>query len=629
MVMPDEMAMEPEFEGKPIETLKTWFTAAEDAHSEARTLAHRDRDWYDNYNDSQWDTREKKILQRRGQPIVTSNRIKRKVNFLCGVEQKQRSDPKAFPRQPDKHDQAAVATDVLQYIENETRFDRTSSISFRSMILEGIAAVDVCVENGTDIEVKCIDYDQFFYDPRSREQDFSDARYIGYQNWYDRADAEDMFPDADPNILEATLSLGSVDEGYEDKPATQWGDIDRKRVRIACMYYRTGKDEWAYAYFTGAGVLEEGLSKYQDEDGYPCCPIIAVSAYVTRNNERYGAVRDMISPQSEMNYRRSMALYLLKNRRMWAMAGVLPQKSEAKEEVARADGILEVNGVFGQDWGFVESASEIAGNFELLQEAKSEIDAQGPNAGLQGRGTENQSGRAILAQQNAGLAEENTLFDAHNDWKLRVYRAMWSRAKQFWTEPDFIRIVDQQADGGARFTAVNQPQMQMNPMTGAPAIDPMTGQPQVSIMNSLAEMDVDFIIDAAPDLITLQHEQFQELAQLVEAGVPIPPDVILEASQLKDKQGLANRIKEEASAQAQLAHAQQMIQQLQKQLQQMQQQAGQTLSPLDQVRAQTMMREADRKDYAAQVDGQYKQAQTAKTIREATEPRQPLDFAQR
>ena len=98
-VQPLETA-QPEFEGKGIEQYKKWVRNAEETHSDARKLSHRDRDWYDNYNDGQWDEREKQILLRRGQPIVTMNRIKRKVNFLCGIEQKARSDPKAYARKP-------------------------------------------------------------------------------------------------------------------------------------------------------------------------------------------------------------------------------------------------------------------------------------------------------------------------------------------------------------------------------------------------------------------------------------------------------------------------------------------------------------------------------------------------
>jgi len=593
-----------EFAGKDIATYKKWVRQAEDAHNEARKLSHRDRDWYDNYNDTQWDEREKQILMRRGQPIVTMNRIKRKVNFLCGIEQKARSDPKAFARKPGNEEQAQVATDVLDYIENTIRFDKIASSSFKCLAIEGIAAIDICYEKGEGafgIVGKEIDFDQFFYDPRSRRADFSDARYLGYHNWYDLEDALALFPD-NPDAeaaLKGSLTGDTTDEGYDDKPRFRWGDEDRQRVRVACIYWRAPDGVWNYAYFSGGGVLDEGESKYVDDKGVPTCPIIAASAYVTRENERYGVVRDMIGPQSEMNYRRSMSLFLIKNRRIWSKAGVFPPDTNPKEEVARADAHLIANGEYGTDWGFIESQAEVSQNFELLQDAKNEIDAQGPNAGLQGRGVENQSGRAILAQQNAGLAEENTLYDTHNDWKLRVYRAFWARAKQFWTEPMFLRISDDEAPEGARFTPVNQPMMpgqmpgmqpgqpmpsQAPPMGGVPGMG-MPGQmppqmpPQMGnvmpmgmgmppmqppVQNALAEMDVDIIIEAAPDMITLQHEQFEQLTAMVQAGVPIPPDVLIEASQLKNKKALVEKM----DAGAQLQQAMQQIEELKKQLEQ-------------------------------------------------------------
>jgi hypothetical protein len=636
-----------EFDGKDIATYKKWVRQAEDAHNEARKLSHRDRDWYDNYNDTQWDEREKQILIRRGQPIVTMNRIKRKVNFLCGIEQKARSDPKAFARQPGKEDQAQVATDVLDYIENTIRFDKIASSSFKCLAVEGIAAIDICYEEGEGafgIVGKEIDFDQFFYDPRSRRADFSDARYLGYHNWYDIEDAIALFPDNKDAeaALKGSLTGETTDEGYDDKPRFRWGDEDRQRVRVACIYWRQPNGDWNYAYFSGGGVLDEGVSKYEDDKGKPCCPIIAASAYVTRENERYGVVRDMIGPQSEMNYRRSMSLFLIKNRRIWSKAGIFPPDTNPKEEVARADAHLIANGELGTDWGFIESQAEVAQNFELLQDAKNEIDAQGPNAGLQGRGVENQSGRAILAQQNAGLAEENTLFDTHNDWKLRVYRAFWARAKQFWTEPMFLRISDDEAPEGARFTPVNQPMMPgmqpgmpqgqpmppgAPPMGGVPGMG-MPGQmppqmpqmpPQMGnvmpmpmgmppmgpppVQNALAEMDVDIIIEAAPDMITLQHEQFEQLTQMVQAGVPIPPDVLIEASQLRNKKQLAEKMDagmQLQQAQQKLQEMEQAMQKMQAELQKAQMPKPQAINPLDMAKAQDLARKADRDDALAQ-----------------------------
>jgi hypothetical protein len=612
---------QPEFEGKGIAAYKRWVRNAEETHSEARKLSHRDRDWYDNYDDGQWDEREKQILLRRGQPIVTMNRIKRKVNFLCGIEQKARSDPRAYARKPQNERQAEIATDVLDYIENAVRFDKVASESFRGMCIEGICAVDVCYEQGSGaegIDCKEIDFDQFFYDPRSRRRDFSDARYLGYHNWYDLDDALAMFKDSKDAeaALKGSLAGETTDEGADDKPRFRWGDSERQRVRVACVYWKDAEGGWNYTYFSGGGILEEGPSTYLDDKGKTDCPIIAASAYVTRENERYGVVRDMISPQSEMNYRRSMSLFLIKNRRVWASTGVFGPEQNVKEEVARADAVLIANGQFGVEWGFIESQAEIAQNFELLQDAKAEIDAQGPNAGLQGRGVENQSGRAILAQQNAGMAEENTIFDTHNDWKLRVYRAMWSRAKQFWQEPMFIRIADGDAPGGAKFTPVNQPdpeqmqQMQQGmPPMGMPGQMPgmMPGMqmPEPIDMNRLAEMDVDIVIEAAPDMITLQHEEFEKLTMAVQAGVPIPPDVILEASQIKGKKKLVERMKEENGLQAQLQQAMQQIEQMQKALQAQDAQKAQA-------EAQKAQLEMSRLQMETQAEGQRSQIELQK-----------------
>jgi hypothetical protein len=666
---------QPEFEGKGIAAYKRWVRNAEETHSEARKLSHRDRDWYDNYDDGQWDEREKQILLRRGQPIVTMNRIKRKVNFLCGIEQKARSDPRAYARKPKNERQAEVATDVLDYIENAVRFDKVASESFRGMCIEGICAVDVCYEQGSGaegIDCKEIDFDQFFYDPRSRRRDFSDARYLGYHNWYDLDDALAMFKDSKDAeaALKGSLSGETTDEGADDKPRFRWGDSERQRVRVACVYWKDAEGGWNYTYFSGGGILEEGPSTYLDDKGKTDCPIIAASAYVTRENERYGVVRDMISPQSEMNYRRSMSLFLIKNRRVWASTGVFGPEQNVKEEVARADAVLIANGQFGVEWGFIESQAEIAQNFELLQDAKAEIDAQGPNAGLQGRGVENQSGRAILAQQNAGMAEENTIFDTHNDWKLRVYRAMWSRAKQFWQEPMFIRIADGEAPGGAKFTPVNQPdpqQMQammgqpqmpgMPPMGGPPMGQPPMGMPPQGMpmmpgmpgqmpgmqmpepidMNRLADMDVDIVIEAAPDMITLQHEEFEKLTMAVQAGVPIPPDVILEASQIRGKKALVDRMKQDGDLSAKLQAAGEQLEQMKSVIASLNRQIlmgtgkdsaqPQGPSPDVMAKAQATMASIQRDDAIAQAqigkiqaDQGRAEAQSFKTVQDAMRP---------
>lgn len=619
---PQQAPAEPEFKGRTLESYKRMFTRAEEACTKARTLAHRDRDWFDNFDDSQWSDKEKGVLEKRGQPPSTSNRLRKKVRFLRGLEQRQRSDPKAYPRKPNDEKSASVITDVLDYVEQQTRFDHTASESFKDLVIEGIEACEVIVEGG-ETAINLLQYDGFFYDPRSKKTDFSDAKYLGYQDWFDEDEAIEMaiamgMSEEDAkSAVEASFEDGVGDEGYDDKPGHMWGDQDRKRVRIACMYWKDGKGVWNYVYFTGGAVIKEDVSPYLDDqksdefpNGKPTCAIIAASVYLTRKNERYGALRDDISPQSEINYTKTNTVFNMKNRRMWQRAkGILP--ADASEVVARADGILTANGEYGKDWGFIDSQAEIANNFQFLAVSTMEIEGHGPNAGLMGRGTEDQSGKAIALQQNAGMAEENDIFDIHNDWKLRVYRAMWYRTKQFKTSEWYVRVTED--NEAPRFVGLNtpKPKPQIDPATGQPVlnekgepvpmmgpdgkpvpeIDPATGQPIIE--NSVAELDADIILTLAPDSITLQHEEFTELADMAKAGVPIPPDVLILASQIRDKQKLVERMKEEGGAQAKLQQAMQQIEQMQqamqamtKQLQQAQQEAQQAvmqkpLTPVD------------------------------------------------
>jgi hypothetical protein len=53
---------------------------------------------------------------------------------------------------------------------------------------------------------------------------------------------------------------------------------------------------------------------------------------------------------------------------------------------------------------------------------------------------------------------------------------------------------------------------------------------------------VDIIIDEAPDVVTLQSEQFENLVALAQAGVIFPPDVYLDASAIRNKKALKEKL---------------------------------------------------------------------------------------
>jgi hypothetical protein len=530
------------------------FQDAEEATSSEREYSERDRDYYDN---KQLSAAEVAALKKRGQPAIVINRIKRKIDFLRGVEQQQRTDPKAFPRNPQDEDSAHAATDALRYVADRNRYDTVRSAVWENLLVEGLGGAEVVVEmkkSGPEIVLRQLPWDRLFRDPHSREPDCSDGNYLGLVTWMDWADARDRWPDS-ADDLETVLSQTSLGDTFDDRPRDLlWCDGKRKRVRVVQMWHKR-QGQWHHCTFTKGALLEEGVSPYLDGDGEPECPIILASAYIARDNARYGVVREMIGPQDEINKRRSKALHLLTMRQVVADRGAVEDSRAARIELAKPDGYIEVNP--NKRFEIQQTADLAAGQFQLLQHATMEIDAMGPNASMQGKSAASQSGRAIQAQQQGGYIELGPMMDRLRQFNVSVYRAIWNRVRQFWTEERWVRVTDDERN--IRFVPLNKPitagdqyaqqlqQMGVPPEQVQAEMQALAGDPRaqqvVGVQNSVAEMDVDIVVDEAPDSITIQHEQFELIVQLVQAGVPIPPDVLVEMSQLRNKDTVLEKLR--------------------------------------------------------------------------------------
>ena len=602
-------------------TLVQWFEAAEQATETSRAEAERDRDYR---HGVQWTPEEIATLEKRKQPIVTIDRIGPKVDFLLGMEQQQRSDPKAFPRTPKEQEGADAATDSLRYVLDENRWDRVRSEDFDNFIVEGSCGVDVrIVEKYGEqcVEVIPIMWDRMFYDPHSRRKDFSDAKYLGQCVWMDVEDAKREWPDAEES-LDSTMASEAATTGqtFDDAPRTHWADPKRKRVRIVEMWTVEDGRVW-HTKFTKAGSLSRMESPYVDEEGKPEWGFVFGSCYVDREGNRFGVVRRWISLQDEINKRRSKAMHILNVRQVKAERGAVEDLNKARAELAKPDGYIEVTP--GMEFEVLPTNDMAAAQFQLLQEAKSEIDAVGVNAALSGNEGRNMSGRALMARSEQGLNELGPVFDGFKQWQLDVYRKVWNRVRQFWTAEKWIRVTDNEAN--VKYVGLNQPmtlgdqlrqeleqsgQLITPDMEQQLKMDPRM-QAVVGVRNSVADMDVDIVLDTVPATASLQIEQFQELAGLAKYGVQIPPDALIEASQLRNKDkilesmrgGDKNKIPPQVQQAMQQAQAE--IQRLQQELQKAQsgvaveQMRGQNAQAMEAMRGELQQTLQAMKDAAA------------------------------
>lgn len=499
------------------------------------------------YHGKQWTAAEIKKLKKRGQAAVFDNRIGRKIDFLVGVEQRMRRDPKAYPRTPKHEHGADTATASVRYVADINRWEQISSNAMHDGLVSGTGVAWVGAEplgNGqVDVKLRHIEVDRFFYDPRSVRRDFSDARFMGVHIWLDLDEAKERFPDHGDyfdSVIDMAKTGDAVNKLEEDR-TTQWGDFEHRRVRIVEIYHKTVqppemRETWMLCTFSGDKDLGSQVSPYVDEYGQPDCPYVAWSPYIDETGNRYGVIRNMKPMQDEINHRRSKFLHLLNSRQLFVRdKGSTDDLEKLRTELSRPDGVIETHGMkWGEDIGVVDTAKEVQGQFELLNESQAALENLGPNPGLIGKGggVADQSGRAILAQRDSGMTELSPVFEAQRDWKLRTYRKMWARLRQVWTGERIIRITDD--DKALEFLSVNQ--YSQDPATGA-----------IQAQNVIGEIDADIILDEGPDTIIMQEELLQTISQLGDGALGPMGKVVIELSNVSNKERLL-KILAEATA---------------------------------------------------------------------------------
>lgn len=467
---------------------------------------------------SHWSEKEIRTLRSRGQPVVTFNRVSRKINAVVGLLERLRQDPKGFARTPKHEDGAELATAVLNYALDANDWKSISPDCAEDGATSAIGGLEILVEAGDqgdpDITIERVDPRFYFYDPRSIKADFSDAGYQGIHKWMADGVLETLWPEHAKAVREGLATNGNLEDDKPGQQSMRWTNVRDRTFRVVYHCY-LDNGEWWYCFYTGDIELERSKSFLRDNKKKAVCNLIMYSNMIDHDDDRYGFVRDLKSPQDEINRRRSKALHALNSRKIRASRGAVDDVEVARREEARPDGFIELNSAEAK-YEVEQGQVDFQGNMAFLTDAKQEIDNFGPNPSLVGEGGKNQSGRAIQLLQQAGIAELGPFLLRYRGWKIRVYRAIWNAIQQFWTSERWIRVTD--SDGLAQFIQVNA--TQAGPL----------GQPL--IVNALGALDVDILIDEGPDNVNAMADAFDTLLALAQNGAQIPPDVIISLSSL-------------------------------------------------------------------------------------------------
>lgn len=469
------------------------------------------------YHIDQWTPDQLRILKKRGQPNITFDRTGRKIDSLSGTIRRLRTDPKVYPNTPRGEQGAEVATQVIRTISDASMAEDIEVEACRDALIHGIGVDELVLTTGDkgdpDLRFEHRDPRTFFYDPRSQKNDFSDCRFHGIYKWADIDELEELVPDATEKVKDSLGNDGGYWTAFDADREVMWVDT-RRRVRLVDHWYKVG-GMWKWCLHTGWVDLMSGDSPFFNERGMSISKYSAFANMIDIDGDHYGYIRRLRGPQDAINQHRSKAMHIMNTRQLKIKEGAVDDVEITRREAARPDGTLVYRGDKA-DLEIVQPEQEFLQQTNYYNDAKTEIDGFGPNQQLIQQFGQNTSGRAANMLQQAGLAELGPFLKNFRMWKLERYRKAWVAAQRYWTAERMLRVTDDL--GVAQFLQIN-----------GVDVDEW-GRPQ--LVNMLGNINVEIKIDEGPDNETVMGDVFDLLMALSQNNVPVPPQAIIEASQL-------------------------------------------------------------------------------------------------
>ena len=552
-----------------------------------RREADRAADYYDG-NQLSPETVEK--LKERGQPPLITNIIKPTIDTVLGMEAKARTDWRVRPEDDDEcDDDLAEGLSVkLKHAETESRADRAVSDAYSAQIKAGLGWVEVAREHDPfkcPYRVKYVHRREIFWDWRAEQPDLSDARYLIRRRWLELEHAIALMPQYatlfrmttggwagfDP-LLEQDSRLVQSWEIERDTriAAVDWRDIQRMRICLYEIWYR----KWVRGYtmtlpngtvmeadfnnprhneaivagiakvkqatfqkvrlawYTGPHFLYDVPSPYKHNQ-FPYVPFFGHREDLT--NVPYGLIRSMVSPQDEVNARKSKMLWSLNSRRVVTDSDAVLDHNKAATEVARPDAYIILNSNRNPNSTFrVDPGGELATQqFQVMQEAKQEIaEASGIHKSMQGQQSGAKSGVAINSLIEQGV---NTLAEINDNYAF---------ARRLVGEMLFELVKQNLMQGPSKVTIGEGKQKKVIQLN-TPVIDQQTGQPVM--LNDVTKVKAKVVLDDVPSTSTYRNEQLRMMTEITKSLPPqlqaLVVDFVIEATDMPKRHALADRIR--------------------------------------------------------------------------------------
>lgn len=554
-------------------------------------------DYYDN---QQLDNDVLADMKERGIPPLIINLIMPTINTVLGMEAKARTDWRVDFDDEQFEDVAHALNKKLVEAERMTFADNAMSDAYAGQLKAGLGWIEVG-RNPDPFEfpyrVSSVHRREIWWDWRKRDP--KQWRYLIRKQWFDADQLIFAFPKMKDIIGYSMAKWGAWNffaERLDDKTGLgqafdieraftleeqDWRDTERRRAIVFEVWYRKWIRGWvarlangqaieldveknprhALAVATGAvqpfsaiypqvrQAIYIGPHRVLDRKtpfphrDFPYIPFFGFREDLS--NTPYGLIRTMISPQDEINARRSKMLALMSSRRVQMDSDAVYEDyntlEDVAEEASRHDSVIVTNPGrknVGNKGVLIEDNRDLsAQQFEVLQESKNNIhDVSGvfpPMAGDSRGGLSGIAVNALVEQGTQTLAEVN---DNYTFSRRKVGEQLLELIKADSLHPHTVALGEGKSK---RVIHLNSSQ---------PLVDEQLPEGETEgTANDVAGAQLKVVLEDVPSTPTYRQQQ---LAQLTEVTKSLPPnmqqfviDFVIEATDLPDRKKIAQRIR--------------------------------------------------------------------------------------
>tara|TARA_R110002033_G_scaffold14811_1_gene42883 strand:- start:452 stop:2581 length:2130 start_codon:yes stop_codon:yes gene_type:complete len=541
------------------------------------------------YRGEQWDAADLSTLDDQGRPALTINTILPTINTVLGEQSTRRMDVTFKPRGSGQQEIADTLTKLFLQISDNNKMDWVEAQVFSDGLIQDRGWFDVRVDFDDHIqgEVRITAKDplDILIDPDAKDYDPKTWNEIFETRWMSLDEIEETYGQKKADQLRITVeegsALGTDSVEYEE---TRYGDtysgvnyqqgnttnpeenralrsirvIERQYYRLKeCMFYvdrftgdmREVPYNWAkkkrenFADQYDLDIITKVVKKvrwtvsadlvvlHDDWSPYDHFTLVPYFPF-WRRGRPFGMVRNLISPQEQLNKISSQELHIVNttaNSGWIVESGSLSgmDADDLEEHGAETGLVLEFNR--GSNPPAKIPPNQIpTGLDRIAMKAAANIKTiSGISDSMLGTDSAEVSGVAIRAKQNRGAMMIQVPLD--NLAKTRQYLAekILNLVQAYYTEERIVQIVNE-----------SDPMKQSEPMV----VNQMT--PEGEIINDLTMGEYDVVVSTSPARDNFDEMQFAEALQLKEVGVPVPDDVIIDFSHLARKGEIAQRIRQ-------------------------------------------------------------------------------------